>query len=116
MGAMDQTSYSGSGPSCYANCLAMMLGEHAPSAAVIEFSTGSAFGMHLVNGTSPFFDPFGWTPTASFDLALKAMGWESTLTTSQNADEALSLLKVGLWRGPVFVGPVDIDISATYRI
>lgn len=80
MNAMDHTSYSGPGPSCYDNCFAMMLGEHAPSAAVIEFSTGSAFGMHLVSGALPFVDSLGWIPTASFDFALKAMGWESTLT------------------------------------
>ena len=40
--------YIGSGPYCYANSFAMMFGEHAPSTAVIEFATGSPFGMQML--------------------------------------------------------------------
>ncbi|MNL72142.1 hypothetical protein D3C87_1974030 [compost metagenome] len=41
-------AYTGSGPYCYANSFAMMFGTHAPSTAVIEFATGSPFGMQLI--------------------------------------------------------------------
>ena len=34
--------YVGSGPYCYANSFAMLLGERAPSTAVIEVATGAA--------------------------------------------------------------------------
>ncbi|MFC8264071.1 hypothetical protein ACFUNF_42440 [Streptomyces sp. NPDC057291] len=56
------THYIGSGPYCYANSLAMMLGEAAPPPAVIEVLTGSPFGFELIGGTLPLFDPYGWDP------------------------------------------------------
>ncbi|KGM30186.1 hypothetical protein, partial [Inquilinus limosus] len=63
---MTQVPYIGSGPYCYANSFAMMFGGRAPSTAVIEFAAGGPFGMQLVGGTLPFFDPYGWTPEAGF--------------------------------------------------
>ena len=45
---MRHLPYIGSGPYCYANSFAMMFGEHAPSTAVIEFATGSPFGMQML--------------------------------------------------------------------
>lgn len=56
---MNHFPYVGSGPYCYANSFAMMFREYAPSTAVIEFATGSPFGMQLVGGTLPFFSPCG---------------------------------------------------------
>ncbi|WP_437842636.1 hypothetical protein [Sorangium sp. So ce1153] len=47
--------YIGSGPYCYANAFAMMLGDHAPSTAVIELATGSPFGTQFSNGTRRAF-------------------------------------------------------------
>lgn len=55
-------NYVGSGPSCYANSFAMMFGDAAPSVAVIEFATSSPFGMQLIGGKLPLFDPYGWDP------------------------------------------------------
>ena len=49
--------YVGSGSYCYSNSFAMLLGEHAPSTAVIETLTGGPFGMQLLAGKLPFFDP-----------------------------------------------------------
>ena len=75
---MRHLPYIGSGPYCYANSFAMMFGEHAPSTAVIEFATGSPFGMQMLGGALPLFDPHGWNPDAGFDGALAALGWRST--------------------------------------
>ncbi|CDZ29915.1 hypothetical protein NOJ05_01825 [Neorhizobium galegae] len=105
---MKYIPYVGSGPYCYANSFAMMLGADAPSTAAIEFATSSPFGMQLVGGTMPFFDPFGWTPEAGFDAALDAMGWTSVVTKSNSKQDALAQLKSALPDGPVWVGPVEM--------
>jgi hypothetical protein len=85
---MKHIPYVGSGPYCYANSFAMMLGADAPSTATIEFATSSPFGMQLLGGTLPFFDPYGWTPEAGFDVALDAMGWTSAVTKSNSKEDA----------------------------
>lgn len=100
--------YVGSGPYCYANSFAMMFGALAPSTAVIEFSTSSPFGMQLIGGVLPFFDPYGWTPEAGFDDALAAMGWTSAVVKGRDADDALAHLRASLESGPVWVGPVEM--------
>lgn len=105
---MQHFPYIGSGPYCYANAFAMMFGQHAPSTAVIEFATGSPFGMLLVGGCLPFFDPFGWTPEAGFDAALDAMGWTSSVTSGGNAADAVERLRSELVHSPVWVGPVEM--------
>lgn len=58
--------YIGSGPYCYANCLAMVLGGAAPDPAVIEVLTGSPFGVQFVGGNI-FFDPPGWNPSTGLE-------------------------------------------------
>lgn len=105
---MKHFPYVGSGPYCYANCFAMMLGDDAPSTSVIEFATSSPFGMQLVGGRLPFFDPYGWTPEAGFDDALDAMGWRSVVTSGGSSDEALGRLRAALDDGPVWIGPVEM--------
>ncbi|KXX72896.1 Uncharacterized protein YobF [Madurella mycetomatis] len=105
---MEYIPYAGSGPYCYANSLAMMLGNAAPSLAVIEFATSSPFGMQLVGGNLAFFDPYGWDPSKGLDACLKAAGWTSTLVVGRDADGALAQLRQALRKGPVFVGPVDM--------
>ena len=99
--------YVGNGPYCYANSLAMMLGERAPSPSVLEFTTCSPFGMQVIAGELAFFDPYGWDPAVAMDAALKAAGWESTLITGQDGADALAQLKEALKNGPVFVGPLE---------
>jgi hypothetical protein len=106
--SMMHSPYTGSGPYCYANSFAMMFGPYTPSTAVIEFATSSPFGMQLIGGTQPFFDPFGWTPEASFDDALAALGWTSTVVKGKDAREALMHLKAALQEGPVWIGPVEM--------
>jgi hypothetical protein len=105
---MTHFPYTGSGPYCYANAFAMMFGAAAPSTTVIEFATGSPFGMQLIGGTLPFFDPYGWTPEAGFDDALAALGWTSTVANGGNAEDALARLKASLVDGPVWIGPVEM--------
>lgn len=105
---MAHVPYIGSGPYCYANSFAMMFGDRAPSTAVIEFATGGPFGMQLVGGTLPFFDPYGWTPEAGFDGALTALGWTSSARRGGTAEQALAALESALADGPVWVGPVEM--------
>jgi hypothetical protein len=106
---MTHFPYIGSGPYCYANSFAMMFGDKAAPTSVIEFATGSPFGMQLINGTLPFFDPYGWTPEAGFDAALAALGWTSETVRSRSAEEAVAALEEALIKsGPVWVGPVEL--------
>ncbi|WP_342239034.1 hypothetical protein [Inquilinus sp. OTU3971] len=105
---MAHVPYVGSGPYCYANSFAMMFGARAPSTAVIEFATGGPFGMQLVGGTLPFFDPCGWTPEAGFGDALAALGWTSSVRRGGTAEQALAALAAALADGPVWVGPVEM--------
>ncbi|KAM3447474.1 hypothetical protein MY3296_008654 [Beauveria thailandica] len=110
---MGFTPYVGSGPYCYANSFATVLGAKAPSTAVIEFATSSAFGMEIINvPKSPliFFDPYGWDPLRSFDDALEAMGWRCTQIIGKDEQDALSSLKAAVQNGPVFVGPVEMGL------
>ena len=100
--------YVGSGPYCYANAFAMMFGVDAPSTAVIEFATGSPFGMQMIGGKLPFFDPYGWDPKAGFEDALAALGWTSSVTSGGSAEDALARLEVALRDGPVWLGPVEM--------
>jgi len=86
---MEHTPYIDSGPYCYANCLAMMLGDDSPSPAVLEFATSSPFGMEIIGGKDAFFDPYGWDPVKGIELALRAAGWDSTLRVGQDASDAL---------------------------
>lgn len=100
--------YVGSGPYCYANSFAMMMGHKALPTAVIEFTTCSPFGMQIVGDSLPFFDPYGWDPEASFENALTTLGWTSTVAKGGEANEALARLKTALLDGPVWVGPVEL--------
>lgn len=102
------TFYTGSGPYCYANSFAMMMGEHAPSTAVIETLTGSPFGMQYLGGNVDmfFFDPYAWDPALGFDNLLTATGWTGETTSHDNAGEALDRLRST--NGPVWVGPVEM--------
>lgn len=105
---MRHLPYIGSGPYCYANSFAMMFGEHAPSTAVIEFATGSPFGMQMLGGALPLFDPHGWNPDAGFDGALAALGWRSDRSCGGSAGEALERLHDALAHGPAWIGPVEM--------
>ena len=105
---MHHLAYVGSGPYCYANSFAMLLGEQAPSTAVIEVATGGPFGMQLIGGTLVFFDAYGWNPEVGFDQALSAIGWTSTVSKGGDADEALTRLGAAATKGPVWVGPVEM--------
>jgi hypothetical protein len=67
--------YAGSGPYCYSNSLAMVLGPAAPPPSVIEVLTGSPFGIELLAGRLPFFDPYGWDPDRGLDDAIALLGW-----------------------------------------
>ncbi|MEV4127359.1 hypothetical protein [Nocardia sp. NPDC049707] len=100
--------YRGSGPYCYTNSLAMMMGADAPEPGVIETVTGSPFGMQLVGGALPFFDPYGWTPETGVQDALAVLGWTARTLSGSDADDALGQLTSLLEAGPVMVGPVEM--------
>lgn len=101
-------SYIGSGPYCYANSFSMMFGDRSLPTPVIEFTTSSPFGMQLIGGALPFFDPYGWTPQAGFDDALAALGWTSTAHSGGHEADALARLTAALDDGPVWIGPVEM--------
>jgi hypothetical protein len=102
--------YVGSGPYCYANSLAMMLGSEAPPPAVIEVLTGSPYGMQLIGGRLPLFDSFGWDPEIGLDAAIGLLGWECTPTDGGTAAAALDRMRQACQDGPVLVGPVELGL------
>lgn len=105
---MRHLPYVGSGPYCYSNSFAMLLGARSPSTAVIEVATGGPFGMQLIGGKLMFFDAYGWDPERGFDQALAAIGWTSTVSKGGDADAALARLTAAVRQGPVWVGPVEM--------
>ncbi|WP_084962820.1 hypothetical protein [Thermoactinospora rubra] len=102
--------YVGSGPYCYANSLAMVLGGQAPSPAVIEVLTGSPYGMQLIGGRLPLFDPFGWDPEIGLDAAIGLLGWECERVDGGTAAEALDRLRRACQDGPVLAGPLELGL------
>ena len=100
--------YVGSGPYCYANSFAMLLGDEAPSTAVIEVATGGPFGMQLIGGGPMFFDAYGWNPELGFDRALAALGFTSSESKGGDAGAALDRLRTAAAGGPVWVGPLEM--------
>ncbi|MFI6861077.1 hypothetical protein ACIBKZ_14440 [Streptomyces sp. NPDC050421] len=104
------THYIGSGPYCYANSLAMVVGESAPPPAVIEVLTGSPFGFELLGGTLPLFDPYGWDPDHGLDAAITLLGARCARTAGGTAEVAEERLRAAAARGPVLVGPVDMGL------
>ncbi|SEK69605.1 hypothetical protein SAMN05660976_01018 [Nonomuraea pusilla] len=107
-------TYVGSGPYCYANSLAMILGGEAPPPAVIEVLTGSPYGMQLIGGRLPLFDPFGWDPEIGLDAAIGLLGWECERADGGTAEEALDRLRRACQDGPVLVGPLELGLL-TYQ-
>ncbi|WP_280383432.1 hypothetical protein [Nocardia wallacei] len=102
--------YSGSGPYCYSHSLAMMLGNAAPEPGTIEVLTGAPFGMALVAGELPFFDPYGWDPELGLDTALSLLGWRCRCDSGGEEAEALRRLRRATAEGPVLVGPVEMGL------
>ncbi|MBF6330498.1 hypothetical protein [Nocardia transvalensis] len=102
--------YTGSGPYCYSNSLAMMFGEEAPPPAVIEVLTGAPFGMALVGGKTPFFDPYGWTPEIGIDAAVSLLGWRCQVESGGTEEEAEQRLRKHLDTGPVLIGPLEMGL------
>jgi hypothetical protein len=102
--------YIGSGPYCYANSLAMVLGPAAPSPAVIEVLTGSPFGAELIGGTTPFFDPPGWDPGIGLDTAIELLGWTCTRITAGSGSDAAALLRETRADHPLLAGPLEFGL------
>lgn len=102
--------YVGSGPYCYANSLAMMLGSAAPEPSVIEVLTGSPFGVALVGGVTPFFDPLGWDPGIGIDAAIDLLGWTCRHTAGGSDTDAAVRLRAASASHPLLVGPVEFGL------
>ncbi|MET8778825.1 hypothetical protein ABZV58_27795 [Nocardia sp. NPDC004654] len=105
--------YIGSGPYCYSNSLAMLLGEHAPPVGVIETLTGAPFGAQ-VEREQPYFDPVGWHPEIGLDAAIDLLGWRCARRKGGSAADAVNRLRAALEHGPVLVGPLDMGLLS-YR-
>ncbi|MFF3226523.1 hypothetical protein ACFYV7_27270 [Nocardia suismassiliense] len=106
--------YIGSGPYCYSNSLAMMLGAHAPTTGVIETLTGSPFGFQLGNGSMPFFDPVGWHPEIGLAAAIELLGWSCVRSDGGSDAAALDRLRAACAQGPALAGPLEMGLL-TYR-
>src|SRR6185437_12576611 len=104
------THYIGSGPYCYANSLAMVLGDGAPAPGIIEVLTGSPFGFELIGGTLPLFDPYGWDPEQGLDASMALLGVRCTASAGGTRAEAEARLREAVAVGPVLVGPVDMAL------
>jgi hypothetical protein len=102
--------YLGSGPYCYANSLAMLLGPAAPAPSVIEVLTGSPFGFELIAGRLPLFDPYGWDPDQGLDEAIALLGWTCQRRGADDDEQALAMLRDAVLAGPVLAGPVEIGL------
>ncbi|GGT40163.1 hypothetical protein P6B95_32295 [Streptomyces atratus] len=102
--------YIGSGPYCFTNSLAMTLGPNAPAPSVIETLTGSPFGVQLIAGTLPLFDPYGWDPDLGLDAAIDLLGMRCERTDGGTSDEALDQLRAACAHGPVLAGPLDMGL------
>lgn len=102
--------YIGSGPYCYANSLAMMLGPAAPSPSVIEVLTASPFGIQLLAGRMPHFTPYSWYTERGLDDAIAALGWTCRTQAAPDDASALATLRNALRRGAVLAGPLEIGL------
>ncbi|GAA1039892.1 hypothetical protein GCM10009557_59710 [Virgisporangium ochraceum] len=101
--------YTGSGPYCYANSLAMALGPTAPSPSIIEVLTGSPFGMHMLGGRLPLFDPYGWDDRG-IDDAIALLGWTCRRQGADDSGQALAMLEEAVTTGPVLAGPLEMGL------
>jgi len=101
--------YIGSGPYCYANCMAMALAD-GTEPGLLEVLTGSPFGFQLLGGHRPLFDPLGWDPEIGIDAALALLGWSCERSGGGEAGAALERLAKAVALGPVMVGPVEMGL------
>ena len=99
--------YIGSGPYCYSNSLAMLMGSDAPPPSAIEVLTGAPFGFHIGDGLA-WFDPLGWDPNLGVDTAIDLLGWTCERASGASAADAVERLRGA--DGPVLVGPVEFGL------
>jgi len=101
--------YIGSGPYCYANCLAMVVAD-GTDPGLLEVLTGAPFGLQLLGGRRPLFDPVGWDPGIGMDAALALLGWSWERSDGGDAAAALKRLREATGSGPVLAGPVELGL------
>jgi hypothetical protein len=102
--------YIGSGPYCYANSLAMMLGSAGPGPPVIEVLTGSPFGAELLGGVTPFFHPAGWDPGIGLDAAIGLLGWTCRRSGGGPGADAAARLAGASESRPLLAGPLEFGL------
>lgn len=102
--------YIGSGPYCYANSLAMMLGSAGPGPPVIEVLTGSPFGAELLGGVTPFFNPPGWDPGIGLDAAIGLLGWTCRRSGGGSGTDAAVRLDEASESRPLLAGPLEFGL------
>ena len=101
--------YVGSGPYCYANCMAMALAD-GTDPGLLEVLTGSPFGLELIHGDRALFDPLGWDPGIGIDDALDLLGWSCERSDGGDEAAALRRLRAAAASGPVLAGPVEMGL------
>jgi hypothetical protein len=106
---MTAYNYIGSGPYCYSNSLAMVLGPAAPSPSTIEVLTGAPFGFHLFAGVLPLFDPYGWDDRG-IDDAIGLLGWACRRQSADDDEQALAMLRDAVKTSPVLAGPLEMGL------
>jgi hypothetical protein len=99
--------YIGSGPYCYSNSVAMLMGPDTPPPSAIEVLTGAPFGFHVGGGLA-WFDPLGWDPNVGLDTAIDLLGWTCDRASGGSAADAVVRLRDA--EGPVLVGPVEFGL------
>ena len=61
--------------------------------------TGSPFGLQLLGGRRPLFDPLGWDPEIGIDAALDLLGWSCERSGGGDPDAALgACAAAACWR------------------
>jgi hypothetical protein len=71
--------------------------------------TGSPFGVHLLGGRLPLFDPYGWDDRG-IDDAIALLGWTCRRHGADDGEQALAMLAEAVRTGPVLAGPLEMGL------
>lgn len=88
----------------------MALGDAAPDPSALEVLSGSPFGVQLLGGFLPLFDPYAWNPNLGLEQAVELLGWSCDYDEHTDPESALVRLRERLGEGPVLVGPLDMGL------
>ena len=101
--------YIGSGPYCYANSLAMMLGSAAPEPG----GDRGAYGVPVRRGTHRrrhFSIRSGGILVLGLDAAIDLLGWTRRRSAAGSATDAAARLREASASRPLLAGPVEFGL------